>query len=132
MLGALGMAGQLEAAECATRVALLTGAISSAERAEVYAGLADGSIGLVVGTHAIIQEGVEFDNLAVAVIDEQHRFGVRQRGFPDGLFTRASRYLDLSAQLPVDLNGKVHNVPDQGLLVDSGPRSVQQPGFADC
>jgi ATP-dependent DNA helicase RecG len=62
------------------RVALLTGSINSAEREAVYAGLADGSIDVVVGTHAIIQEGVEFNDLAVAVIDEQHRFGVEQRG----------------------------------------------------
>ena len=61
------------------RVALLTGAISQAEREEVYAGLADGSVSLVIGTHAIIQQGVEFNNLAAAVIDEQHRFGVQQR-----------------------------------------------------
>ena len=62
------------------RVALLTGSISAAEREAVYAGLADGSIDVVVGTHAIIQEGVEFNDLAIAVIDEQHRFGVEQRG----------------------------------------------------
>jgi ATP-dependent DNA helicase RecG len=62
------------------RVALLTGSITSADREAVYAGLADGSIDVVVGTHAIIQEGVEFNDLAVAVIDEQHRFGVEQRG----------------------------------------------------
>ena len=67
-----------------SRVALLTGAASAAERQEIYAGLANGSISLVIGTHAIIQEGVEFDNLAVAVIDEQHRFGVQQRGILRG------------------------------------------------
>jgi ATP-dependent DNA helicase RecG len=66
------------------RVALLTGSASTAERNEVYEGLADGSISLVIGTHAIIQQGVEFANLAVAVIDEQHRFGVHQRGLLRG------------------------------------------------
>jgi ATP-dependent DNA helicase RecG len=61
-------------------VAMLTGSISSAERDRVYTGLADGSIDMVVGTHAIIQQGVQFSDLALAVIDEQHRFGVEQRG----------------------------------------------------
>jgi ATP-dependent DNA helicase RecG len=61
-------------------IRLLTGAISNGEREGIYQGLADGSIDMVIGTHAVIQEGVEFANLAVAVIDEQHRFGVGQRG----------------------------------------------------
>ncbi len=58
---------------------LLTGRTSAAEREEIYAGLADGSVQVVVGTHALIQEGVQFHDLALAVIDEQHRFGVEQR-----------------------------------------------------
>ncbi|MCS7281814.1 MAG: ATP-dependent DNA helicase RecG [Anaerolineae bacterium] len=61
------------------QVALLTGSVTGAERRAVYAGLADGSIDVVVGTHALIQESVQFQNLALVVIDEQHRFGVRQR-----------------------------------------------------
>ncbi|MFN8531078.1 MAG: ATP-dependent DNA helicase RecG [Anaerolineae bacterium] len=62
------------------QVALLTGSISEADRQSIYQGLADGSIDVVIGTHAIIQEGVEFHELALAIIDEQHRFGVEQRG----------------------------------------------------
>ncbi len=62
------------------RVALLTSALSTAERQATYAGLADGSIDIAIGTHALIQEGVEFNDLALAIIDEQHRFGVEQRG----------------------------------------------------
>jgi ATP-dependent DNA helicase RecG len=58
---------------------LLTGSVTGQEREEIYAGLADGSVGVVVGTHALIQEGVQFKALALAVIDEQHRFGVQQR-----------------------------------------------------
>jgi ATP-dependent DNA helicase RecG len=61
-------------------VALLTGSVTGEEREEVYAGLADGTIDIVVGTHALIQEDVAFDRLVLAVVDEQHRFGVRQRG----------------------------------------------------
>ncbi|MFP4393856.1 MAG: ATP-dependent DNA helicase RecG [Anaerolineales bacterium] len=62
------------------RVGLLTGSTTGEERAAIYAGLADGSIQIIVGTHALIQETVEFEDLALAVIDEQHRFGVEQRG----------------------------------------------------
>ncbi|MCA9803689.1 MAG: ATP-dependent DNA helicase RecG, partial [Cyanobacteria bacterium HKST-UBA02] len=60
-------------------VALLTGSLTAAERDRVYAGLADGSINVVIGTHAIIQSGVEFADLGLIIIDEQHRFGVKQR-----------------------------------------------------
>lgn len=60
-------------------VRLLTGSVVGQEREEVYTGLEDGSLDIVVGTHALIQKGVKLDDLALAVIDEQHRFGVRQR-----------------------------------------------------
>jgi len=58
---------------------LLTGSLNSAEREEAYREIASGHAQVVVGTHALIQERVEFHDLALAVIDEQHRFGVRQR-----------------------------------------------------
>ena len=58
---------------------LLTGSTTPAERTAIVAGLARGSVQLVVGTHAVLEGGVAFRSLAVAVIDEQHRFGVRQR-----------------------------------------------------
>jgi ATP-dependent DNA helicase RecG len=58
---------------------LLTGSMREAERAACVAGLARGSAQIVVGTHAILEGGVAFRSLAVAVVDEQHRFGVRQR-----------------------------------------------------
>ena len=61
------------------RLALLTGRDGQRARKETLAGLADGSIQLVVGTHALVQEDVEFHDLALAVVDEQHRFGVHQR-----------------------------------------------------
>lgn len=60
-------------------VALLTSALTQSERNSVYRGLDDGSIDVVIGTHAIIQDGVNFNDLGVAIIDEQHRFGVEQR-----------------------------------------------------
>ncbi len=61
-------------------VALLTGSISAGDRAAVYEGLENGRINVVVGTHAVIQDGVTFHNLALGIVDEQHRFGVEQRG----------------------------------------------------
>jgi ATP-dependent DNA helicase RecG len=61
------------------QVTLLTGSTPAAERQTLYEGLADGSIDVVVGTHALIQDIVQFKSLALAVIDEQHRFGVDQR-----------------------------------------------------
>jgi len=60
-------------------VALLTGALGAAKRESIYQDIADGSVDIVVGTHAVIQEGLEFHDLAIAVIDEQQRFGVDQR-----------------------------------------------------
>jgi len=59
---------------------LLTGSTSGEDREAIYAGLADGSLQIVVGTHALIQETVAFKDLAFVVVDEQHRFGVEQRG----------------------------------------------------
>ena len=61
------------------RVALLTGAVTGADREAMLGGLERGEIDLVVGTHALLTESVRFRSLAVAVIDEQHRFGVHQR-----------------------------------------------------
>ncbi|NIX77564.1 ATP-dependent DNA helicase RecG [Microvirga terricola] len=67
------------AREAGLTIALLTGRDKGAERKAVLAGLADGSLQIVVGTHALFQEGVAFHDLGLAVVDEQHRFGVHQR-----------------------------------------------------
>lgn len=61
------------------RVELLTGSTRTAKRREIHQGLLDGDIHILVGTHALIEDGVRFRRLGVAVIDEQHRFGVAQR-----------------------------------------------------
>jgi ATP-dependent DNA helicase RecG len=61
------------------RAALLTGAVKGRARRDALAGLASGEIALAVGTHALIQEGVAFERLGLAIVDEQHRFGVLQR-----------------------------------------------------
>ncbi|MGN6538690.1 MAG: ATP-dependent DNA helicase RecG, partial [Mesorhizobium sp.] len=67
------------AVQAGLRTAILTGREKGRERAETLAGLADGTIDIVVGTHALFQEAVTFKNLVFAVVDEQHRFGVHQR-----------------------------------------------------
>ena len=64
---------------CPLPVALLTGSVKGKERARLLRGIKDGTIQIVVGTHALFQDAVEYHDLAVAVIDEQHRFGVNQR-----------------------------------------------------
>jgi ATP-dependent DNA helicase RecG len=87
-----------------TRVALLTGSLSENERRAVHEGLADGSIGIVIGTQAIIQESVQFNNLAVAVIDEQHRFGVQQRGILRGKGTNPHILIMTATPIPRTLS----------------------------
>ncbi|MHC9296501.1 ATP-dependent DNA helicase RecG [Mycobacterium sp. LTG2003] len=79
VLGPLAMAGQLGGADNATRVALLTGSMSAPQKREVRGEVASGAAGIVIGTHALLQEAVEFHNLGMVVVDEQHRFGVEQR-----------------------------------------------------
>jgi ATP-dependent DNA helicase RecG len=86
MLGDLGRAGELDAAEHATRLTLLTGSLNTAQRKQALLDAVSGAAGIVVGTHALIQDRVEFADLGLVVVDEQHRFGVEQR---DALRTRA-------------------------------------------
>jgi len=61
------------------RIELLTNRVTGTERRDVLSGLADGTVDIAIGTHALIQEGVRFHSLGVVIIDEQHRFGVEQR-----------------------------------------------------
>ncbi|HYN30316.1 MAG TPA: ATP-dependent DNA helicase RecG [Dermatophilaceae bacterium] len=79
LLGDLAEGGMLGGSDVGTRVALLTGSLPTASRRRALLDAASGDAGLVVGTHALLSEGVEFADLALVVVDEQHRFGVEQR-----------------------------------------------------
>ena len=79
LLGDLAQGGMLGGAADATTVALLTGSMPRSARAEALLRAASGEAGIVVGTHALLQEHVQFADLGLVVVDEQHRFGVEQR-----------------------------------------------------
>jgi len=90
VLGPLATAGELGGDQAGTRVALLTGSLSPARKRQVREEIAAGDAGIVIGTHALLQDTVEFHRLGLVVVDEQHRFGVEQRDqlrakAPDGL-----------------------------------------------
>jgi len=79
LLGELAQAGTLQAGAIGTQIELLTGSLSAAAKKEIHAKLASGQTGIVIGTHALISDGVAFDDLGLVIVDEQHRFGVEQR-----------------------------------------------------
>ncbi|CAN5467492.1 ATP-dependent DNA helicase RecG [soil metagenome] len=79
VLGPLGTAGELGGDDAGTRIALLTGSMSAARKRQVRDEVSAGTAGIVIGTHALLQDTVEFSSLGMVVVDEQHRFGVEQR-----------------------------------------------------
>ncbi len=102
-------------------VALLTGSTTAADRAQIYEAISDGTAQVVIGTHALIQENVHFQQLALAIIDEQHRFGVDQR---KALRDKGASYGDGNGAAP----------PNPHLLVMSAtpiPRSLALSIYGD-
>ena len=87
LLGPLAERGMLGGADLGTRVALLTGSMGTAARRQALLDTVSGDAGIVIGTHALLEERVQFLDLGLVVVDEQHRFGVEQRA---ALATRAS------------------------------------------
>lgn len=102
-------------------IALLTSALSNSERESVYRGIADGSIDVVIGTHALIQGGVEFKDLAVVVVDEQHRFGVEQRAALRGKGTNPHLLVMTATPIPRTLALTMFADLDLSILSEKPP-----------
>jgi len=102
-------------------IALLTGSLTTSERESIYRGIADGSIDIVIGTHALIQEGVDFNDLAIAIIDEQHRFGVNQRGSLRGKGHNPHLLVMTATPIPRTLALTIHADLDLSIIDEKPP-----------
>ncbi|MFI1465880.1 ATP-dependent DNA helicase RecG [Streptomyces wuyuanensis] len=97
MMGDLAEGGMLGGAERATKVVLLTGSMGAAARRQALLDLVTGEAGIVIGTHALIEDKVQFHDLGLVVVDEQHRFGVEQRDALRGKGKQPSHLLVMTA-----------------------------------
>lgn len=102
-------------------IALLTSSLTASERESIYRDLADGSIDIAVGTHALIQEGVDFYDLGLAVIDEQQRFGVDQRGHLRGKGHHPHLLAMTATPIPRTLALTVHADLDLSVIDEKPP-----------
>ncbi|MDQ1323520.1 MAG: ATP-dependent helicase RecG [Chloroflexota bacterium] len=119
--------------EIGIEVILLTGSLGAKGRKSAYEALATGQALVVVGTHAMLQEGVAFADLALAVVDEQHRFGVEQRGALEAKATRGAPHVLLMTATPIprtlgqvlyaDLDvSTLHTAPEGRIAIRTGIR----------
>ncbi|GAB3578876.1 ATP-dependent DNA helicase RecG [Calidifontibacter terrae] len=97
MLGDLAEGGMLGGADNGTQVGLLTGSMTRSQKEQVLLGVITGDTGILIGTHAIIQDTVKFMDLGLVVVDEQHRFGVEQRDALRGKAARPPHVLVMTA-----------------------------------
>ncbi|MFE8012821.1 ATP-dependent DNA helicase RecG [Streptomyces antibioticus] len=97
MMGELAEGGMLGGADRATKVVLLTGSMGAAARRQALLDLVTGEAGIVIGTHALIEDKVRFHDLGLVVVDEQHRFGVEQRDALRGKGTQPPHLLVMTA-----------------------------------
>jgi ATP-dependent DNA helicase RecG len=101
LLGDLAQGGMLGGAEDGTRVRLLTGSLGAAARRESLSDAASGGAGILVGTHALLEERVQFADLGMVVVDEQHRFGVEQRAALSGKAGEARPHVLVMTATPI-------------------------------
>jgi ATP-dependent DNA helicase RecG len=105
-------------------VALLTGALTPSERQAAYARIADGSIDVIVGTQALIQEGLAFKDLGMAIIDEQHRFGTEQRGMLRGKGANPHLLVMTATPIPRTLALTLHADLDLSVIDEMPPGRI--------
>lgn len=103
------------------RVALLTGSVTAAKKREIKAQLKSGEITLIVGTHALIQNDVEFNNLGLVITDEQHRFGVKHRGALSGKGNRPHTLVMSATPIPRTLALMLYGDLDVSILDELPP-----------
>ena len=103
------------------KIALLTGSVTAAKKREIKAQLKSGEIRLIVGTHALIQNDVEFENLGLVITDEQHRFGVKHRGALSGKGDRPHTLVMSATPIPRTLALMLYGDLDVSILDELPP-----------
>ncbi|SUP41806.1 ATP-dependent DNA helicase RecG [Veillonella criceti] len=105
----------------ALKMALLTGSTKTAERQAIYEGLATGAIDIVIGTHALIQEAVQFKKLALVIVDEQHRFGVEQRATLQRKGTNSHMLVMTATPIPRTMTLSIYGDLEVSLIKEMPP-----------